>query len=84
MFSARGSSRLEALEFLKAVLPEVNIDADPHSYSQAMDNIAILLHDLGRYHECLDTALELITFTKANYGPDHLHTLIAIEVYALA
>ena len=79
--------QLEALDLLKATLPEVKEysgkDGDD-LYVRTMSNLAYLLEQLGRYQECYDTAGELIKFTTKNFGPGNLYTLRARTVYAVA
>ena len=77
---------LEALELLQGILPEaMELRSEfPDFYQQTMDNVARVYGDLGRHQDCLNTADELIEFTKERFGSEHRFTLSAKEVYAEA
>ena len=82
---ATNGKKLEAVELLQAMLPEANAGAvDPCLYVRIRLTLGFSLVSLRRFQEYLDIATELITFTKANCGPESMYTLKAKQHYAAA
>ena len=66
---------LEALELLKAILPEAKDEANVNRdvCYKTMVLIVNASGNLGRYQEALDTAAELLAFCKGVYGSGSIH-----------
>ena len=75
---------LEALELLKATLPEAKEHiTEPRFHVRTMREIVVLLIHLRRAHEALDACTELVAFTKTKIRLDSVTNLMAMYQYAL-
>ena len=81
----KNGQKTEALKLMQAVLPEAKVcTANPHIYCRAMQQLANILLDLDRHQEAHEVTTELVAYSKAHYGMEHLVTLIALTTYAIA
>ena len=68
--------QLEALGLLQSILPEAKeYAAAPQYYSQILRDVVSVYLRLHRNQEAHETATELVAFTKAKFGTEHLATV---------
>ena len=80
---SRNGKKLEALELLKAMLPETKYTLNHELYLQTMLKIPIVLLELQWFQEAHDTAADLVAFAKTHYGSEDQRTLTPMKMYAM-
>ena len=75
---------LEALKILQVIVPQAKQQTlDPVMYCDALDCMAEVQGLLGRSQEANKTSIELVAFTKAQFGTEDSWTRTAMKRYAM-